>query len=58
MHQCGSSEELFNSMKVVKNWSSILWNTMVWPGGEVELSDLQLVPPSLVILHGDKEHTK
>ena len=58
MHQCGSSEELLNSTEVVEDWPGVLWNTVVWPGGEVELSDLQLVPSSLVTLHGDKEHTK
>ena len=31
---------------------------MIWPGGEVKLSDLQLVLSTPFTLHGDKEHTK
>ena len=58
MHQCGSSEELLNSTKEVEDWSSVLWNTMVWPGGEVELGHLQLVSSSLVTLHGEKKIKK
>ena len=58
MHQCGSSEELLDSTKVVEDWSSVLWNTVVWPGGEVKLSDLQLVLSTPFTLHRDKEHTK
>ena len=50
VHQCGSSEELLNSSKVVEDWPSVLWNTVVWPGGEVELGHLQLVSSSLVTL--------
>ena len=56
MHQCWSSEELLNSTKVVEDWPSVLWNTMVWPGGEVELGHLQLVSSSLVTLQGDDKH--
>ena len=58
MHQCGSSEELLDSTEVVEDWSSVLWNTVVRPGGEVKLSDLQLVSSTPFTLHGDKEHTK
>ena len=53
MHQCGSSGEIhlgLHSTEVVEDWPSIFWNTVVWPGGEVELSDLQLVLSSFVTL--------
>ena len=58
VYQCRSSWEFhlgLHSTKVVEDWSSILWNTVVWPGGEVELSHLQLVSSSLVTLHGDEQ---
>ena len=58
MHQCGSSEELLNSTEVVEDWSSILWNTMVWPGGEVELGHLQLVSSTPFTLHGEEKSSK
>ena len=61
MHQCGSPGEFhlgLHSTEVVEDWPSVLWNTVVWPGGEVKLSDLQLVLSTPFTLHGDKEHTK
>ena len=57
MHQFGSSEELLDSTKVVENWPSIFWNTVVWPGGEVKLSHLQLVSPILFTLNKDNKHS-
>ena len=57
VHQCGSPGELhlgLHSTEVVEDWTSVLWNTMVWPGGKVELCHLQLVPSNLLTLHGDE----
>ena len=57
VHQCRSPGELhlgLHSTEVVEDWTSVLWNTMVWPGGKVELCHLQLTPSDLVTLHGDE----
>ena len=57
MHQCRASRRLhlaLHSTEVVEDWTSVLWNTMVWPGGQVELCHLQLAPSNLVTLHGDE----
>ena len=56
VHQCGSPGELhlgLHSTEVVEDWTSILWNTMVRPGGKVELCHLHWIPSNLLTLHGD-----
>ena len=61
VHQYRSPGELhlgLHSTEVVEDWTSILWNTMVWPGGKVELCHLQLAPSNLVTLYGDEESTQ
>ena len=58
MYQCGSFGVLhfgLHSTKVVEDWPSVLWNTVIWPGGEVELGHLQLVSSSLVTLDGEEQ---
>ena len=58
VHQCRSLGELhmgLYSTEVVEDWTSVLWNTMVWPGGKVELCHLQWTSSNLVTLHGDEE---
>ena len=61
VYQCRSFGVLhlgLHSTKVVEDWSSVLWNTVVWPGGEVELGHLQLVPSTPFTLHGDDKRCK
>ena len=42
-----------HSTEVVEDWTSVFWNTMVWPGGEMELCHLQWIPSNLVTLQED-----
>ena len=59
VHQCGSPWDLYlglglHSTKIVEDWTSILWNAMIWPGGKVELCHLQWTPSYIVTLHEEE----